>query len=418
MPPLLIQFWVGIMALTALSVACAIVMTRLHHSPHPWGVPFFWGDDVGFDLTVFRERFLHFRQPGFWNLYTIPLIYPAPIGVVLALLFQLPHPLAVYLIVCVAGVAGWIIWLVRNLAAQQVAPGPATIFALTVAATSWPLWVLFNTANLEGLVAILLATGILAFLARRWWLAATLIGLAGAMKLFPLILLALLLSQRRYREFAAGLAVALATTIFSLAILGPSIPEAQRNLSAGLRIVTNADALAPTSTGPDTNHSLYVVVRYAVLLAHHRHPHDAAADPKPIAAILRPAYNTYLLLAALAGIAAYFLRIRHLPLLNQILALTLCAVTLPPVSRDYTLLHLLVPFGLLCLAAASDEGQPGLRACFVCFAFIFTAGTCFNFGPSLASPIRAVFLLALLVFTLKYPFHAAYLDEPPHPTHV
>jgi len=314
------------------------------------------------------------------------------------------------------------IWLVRRLSARGVAFDPAAAFTLIVAATCWPLWVLFDTANVEGLVAMLLGAGLIAFIQRRWWLAAALIGIAGAMKIFPLLLLGLLLSKRRYREFFGGIAIALAVTIASLAILGPSIAEAQRQINLGLRVVTTDDALAAISPGPDTNHSLYTVVRSLVLLAHHRHPHAPDANPDATAAMLRPAYIAYLIVGALAGVAAYMVRIRRLPMLNQLLALTVCAVTLPPLSRDYTLVNLLVPFGLLCAYAADPAVQgrpaPGLTACFVCFAFIFTAGTFFNGAYSLGSPMRALALLALFVLLLKHPLQASDLDEPGNPAIV
>ena len=116
MPSLLIRFWVWIMLLTALSAACSIAMTRLHHGEHAWGLQLLWGADVGWDLTVFRDRFLHFRQPGFWQSSATPLTYPALVGVIFALLFQLPNPLVVYLSICACGVIAWGIWLVRSLA--------------------------------------------------------------------------------------------------------------------------------------------------------------------------------------------------------------------------------------------------------------------------------------------------------------
>ncbi len=411
MPPLLLRFWVRILVLTGLSVAYTVAMTLFHRSPHPWGVQLLWGADIGWDLNVFRDRFLHFRQPGFWQIPGIPLTYPAAVGVVFGLLYQLAHPLRDYLLLCAIAIAGWAAWLVRNLAAHGVARGPAAAFALTIAATCWPLWVLFDTANIEGLVVTLVGLGLIAFTRRHWRIAATLIAIAGAMKIFPLALLALLLSKRRYKEFAGALALAAALNLASLAILGPTISEAQRQITAGLSVVTTGDALAATSPGPDTNHSLYTVVRYAVLLAHHRHPHGTPAQPELDTAMLRPAYTAYLILGAFAAIALYFLRIRHLPILNQILALTVCATTLPPLSRDYTLLHLLVPFGLLCIYAASQaERVRGLTAAFAAFAFIFTAGTYLSAGLSLTSQFRAVALLALLALVLKLPFAWSPLD--------
>lgn len=412
MPRLLVRFRVGLVALTGLSAIYTLAVTLHHHSQYPWGMQLLWGRDVGWDLLIFRDRFLHFRAPGFWQIPGIPLTYPAAAGVVFGMLYKFPHPVGIYLGLCASGVGAWAIWLVRSLSAKGVAFAPAAILAFTIAATCWPLWVLVDTANIEGLVAILLGSGILAVVHRRWWLAATLLGVAGAMKIFPLALLALLLSQRRYREFTGGIVVALAVTLASLSLLGPSIPEAQRQINAGLRIVTTADALALTSPGPDTNHSLYTVVREAVLLANHRHPHTSVPQPELDAALLRPVYFTYLTLGGIAAVAAYFLRLRRLPMLNQILAITVCAVMLPPLSRDYTLLHLLVPLGLLCLYTAS-QSQPvrGLAACFVCFALLFTAGTYLDFVYPLAAQVRAASLLTLFVLLLVHPFASPYLDE-------
>ena len=92
-------------------------------------------------------------------------------------------------------------------------------------------------------------------------------------------------------------------------------------------------------------------------------------------------------------------RIRKLPLLNQILALSVCAVLLPPVSFDYTLVHLLVPVGLLCLYTAPMPWRAvaGLRLCLVCFALIFNVDAFVSLHWRLAGEFRAVVLVVLLV---------------------
>jgi len=414
-PSLLLRFGVGLVVLTGVSAAYTLAMTLHYHSQYPWGMQLFWGEDFGWDFLVFRDRFLHFRAPDFWQIPGIPLTYPAAVGVVFGMLYKFAHPVTIYLSVCAAAVTAWAVWLIRRLIANGIAQAPATVFVFTIAATCWPLWVLLDTANIEGLVVILTGSGILALVHRRWWLAAALIGIAGAMKIFPLALFALLLSKRRYKEFSGGIVIALVVTLASLAILGPSIPEAQRHINSGLRVVTSADALALTSPGPDTNHSLYIIVRYAVMLSHHRRPHASVPQPELDAAMLRPAYFAYLMLGGIAAVAVYVLRLRHLPMLNQILAITICAVMLPPLSRDYTLLHLLVPLGLLCGYTASQSAPVrGLAACFVCFAFILTAGTYMDFSYLLASPVRAAALFALFLLLLTHPFPSAGLDEPDH----
>ena len=419
LPTLLLRFWVGLLALTVLSAVYTLTMTLHHHSQYPWGMQLLWGQDFGWDLLVFRDRFLHFRSPDFWQIPGIPLTYPATVGVVFGMLYKFAHPVVLYLGLCAMGGVAWAIWLGRRLVANGVAKAPAAIFVFTVAATCWPLWVLVDTANIEGLVAILLGAGILALVHRRWWLAAALIGIAGAMKIFPLALLVLLLSRRRYKEFTGGIGIALAITLASLAILGPSIPEAQRHIDTGLRVVTTGDALALTSPGPDTNHSLYTVVRYSVLLAHHRHPHTSVPQPALDPALLRPVYTAYLIVGAIAAVATYFLRLRRLPMLNQIVAVTVCAVLLPPLSRDYTLVHLLVPLGLLCgYTAKQRRPVRGLAACFLCFSLILTAGTYLDFIYPLASQVRAAALLSLFALLLVHPLPSTCLDEPTSPAIV
>ena len=411
MPTLLIRFWVGLLVLTGLSAVYTVILTLHYHSEYPWDVQFLWGPDFSWDFLVFRDRFLHFRAPDFWQIPGLPFTYPATLGVAFGILYKFAHPVRVYLGLCATGLLAWAIWFVRSLAAKGVAQGPAAVFVLTIAATSWPVWILVDTSNIEGLVAIFLGSGILAFVYRRCWLAAALIGIAGAMKIFPLALLALLLSKRRYREFTGGIVIAIAVTLVSLSVMGPSITEAQRHINSGLRLVTTVDAYALTSPGPDTNHSLYTVVRYAVLLAHHIHPHTSAPQPERDAAILLPVYDVYLVLGGIAAIAVYFLRLRRLPILNQILAITVYAVMFPPLSRDYSLLQLLVPLGLLCIyAAMQTQHVPGLVACFACYAVILSPVTFLSFGLSLTSQFRAFTLLALFVLLLKYPFAWASLD--------
>ena len=407
LPPMLVRFAWAMMAMAVLSLLYTVVMTRLLHTPHPYGVTLFWGQFKWSDFTVFAERSHHFGSASYWDELNYPFTYPAPLGVVFALLYKLPHPLALYLALCVAGLALWAWWLAAKLAQSGVSHGSAVAFALIVLATAWPVAGLLNTANIEGIVAILLAFGVFAVLRERWWLGATLIGLAAPMKLFPFILLALLLSRRRWREFAWGLAVAACATIASLAWLGPNVFAAQRHVDAGLRFIRMAFILSTQRDALNYSHSLFSPLKFAVMLTGrhiaHLAPHSAAET-----ALLSTTLQIYMVAAAIFGLALYFARIRKLPMLNQVLALTICAVLLPPLSADYTLLELLLPFGLLChyaVDAARNHQQPrGLGTCFVCFALIFSWETFLTIRYSFDRPVRAAALTVLLVIVLRHPF--------------
>jgi len=123
--------------------------------------------------------------------------------------------------------------------------------------------------------------------------------------------------------------------------------------------------------------------------------------------------RVYLIAAAIAGTALYFAVIRRLPMLNQVLALTLCAVLLPPLSADYTLLELLLPFGLLCLYAVEiRQPRRGLAACFGCFAVLFAWETFLTIHYAFDRPMRTLVLTLLLIIVLRAPFPWLRLDQP------
>jgi hypothetical protein len=422
MPPLLAYLQGRIVTLTLLSLGVSVAMTWSHHTLRPWGIPMMWGRDVGFDFYLFRDRFLLFGKPNLWQDGGFPMTYPAFTGVVFGLLYKLAHPLRDYLALCLLALAGWCVWLVRQLRSQTVSAPAAVGFTLMFVLCCWPLWFLFDSGNIEGLAVIASGAGLLAFVARRWTWAAGLFAVAGALKIFPLVLLALLLSRRRYREFAGGMVLAIGLTAASLAMLGPTIAEAQRHIDEGFAINLAMYGLAVTPPMLDAHHSFFSLVKMAVILSHHRHLYDPVTTTSAAletvrqadAAMLATPLNVYLGAAAFAGVALYFLRIRHLPMLNQILAVTICAVTLPPLSMDYTLAHLLVPFGLLCVYAAhlwrTARIAAGLRACLLCCAFVFTTAAYWNLRYPLSSACRAMALLLLLLVALRYPFSWLELD--------
>jgi hypothetical protein len=265
---------------------------------------------------------------------------------------------------------------------------------------------LFQRANIEGIAVLLTAAGILAVVRRKWWLAAVFISLAGAMKIFPLILLGLLLPKRRYREFAFGFVVVALATLASLAWLGPNPLEAQRHISEGLAWFQQAYAAHPALIASAPDHSLFPIVKLPVIVLFRTHP------THPVQFFLK----VYMVFAGVAGVALWAGVIRKQPMLNQILALAICAVLLPPVSYDYTLAHLFVPFGLLCLYAcdlwrSGQEPPSSLRGCFILFAFIFTDMMYMTFKLQLAGQFRAIALLLLLIAVLRLPMPWAWLGD-------
>ncbi len=414
LPPELRRFWIAMAVLTALSAVYTAVTAYLGKLHAPYGLPLLWYDGIGGDFNVFGPGFRHFGRPDFWQSFDYPFTYPAPLGVVFAVLYRSAHPLRWYesLLCLAAGMGAWL--FVRELARRGVAPAMAWAFALTTLAMTWPLLFEFDTANSEGIVVIVLATGLTAILKDRWWLGCALVGVAGAMKIFPLVLLALALSRRRYKEFVFGIVVASVAMLASLAYLGPSIVEAQRNIDAGLALVQDRYFFSMLRVAPAFDHSLWMPVRFAaVSLDRILHPMPAAQRAARTLQVLRIGLHGYLLVCACGGVALYLLRIRRLPMLNQILALTVCALLLPPLSLEYTLLHLLLPFALLATYAVEMERRgdraKGLAACLACFVVLFNADSFLNHRYVFASEARLLALAVLLFLVLRYRF------QPPAP---
>ncbi len=424
LPPAMLLFLLAICTMTLLSIAYTFTATYILKLPYPYGLPLFFADDRWFDFTIYHDRFQHFRTPAFWDDYEYPFTYPAPLAILYAALYKIPHVLRYYLTAYAAATVAALLVMRRILAERGVGNASAIVFTLALFAFNYPLRTLFESANTEGIVAILAAFGVLYILRDRCYLGGALIAIAGTLKIFPFILLALLLSKRRYREFFFALAVTFVVNLASLAIVGPSIAEAQRRIAAGIHYVQVTFIYSVNPAAVTFNHSLFTLVKFPVV-ALHRHLHplviDNHADWLVRAAaertLLDTTFTVYVIVAASFGLLAYFLWIRRLPMLNQVLALTICALVLPPLSADYTLIHLLFPFALLCLYAIAMGRKnidiPGLKACFLCFAPIFSFQTYITWRYRYSCEFRTIAMVVLLILVLRHRFPWHELDSQP-----
>ncbi len=102
----------------------------------------------------------------------------------------------------------------------------------------------------------------------------------------------------------------------------------------------------------------------------------------------------------------FFLVIRKLPTLNQILTLTVISVWIVPLSHDYTLVHLYAPLLLMILLVLRlPPYQPVGRSIFVafsCFAVLLSDLDFITFhGELYGGQVRCVVLAVLLGLSLK-----------------
>jgi hypothetical protein len=262
---------------------------------------------------------------------------------------------------------------------------------------SFPLWFEVKQANIEICVWVIVACGVFTFLRDRSFAAAVCFGIAGSMKFFPFVYLGLLLSKKKYREIVFSGAIAVFSTVASLWLVGGrDIVNTWRQIESGLAEFRTVYMLHFRQTEIGFDHSLFSIYKWFW----HRH-HGSEIAPH----ILR----LYLAVAAVSGIALYFRRIRHLPVINQILCLCIASILLPPVSYEYTLLHLYVPFALLALLAQekwnSREPIPGINAAILCFAILLSPlSELIHNSERFGGQLKAIVLVVLMYIGLKYPF--------------
>ncbi len=414
MPPLLVRFWVWIAVSSLLSILFTGGMIVILHNKFAYGVLVLLRDGDWWDFWAFQPRFEHFRTPAFWNTVDYPFTYPPVMAIVFAALYNIPHALRLYLLLCLAMFAGWAWFVAREISARCGSSRWITLaFTASIPITAWPVYLLLTSGNVEGLVAIALAGGVWAVLRGRWWLGAALIGVAGSMKIFPLALLALLLSRRRYKEFAAALVLAAGLTWASLVMVGPTVSEAARHIADGLTFVKYVYALSVTQYAPDVSHSLFSPIKFSIVVLYRwLHPATWHAGQT---AVLELIYRLYMPIVCIAGPLVWLVRIRRMPMLNQVFALTVMAILLPPFSVDYTLVQLFLPLGLFLVYTAErwrgGIDVKGMKAVYMCFAILYPIGTFFTIKYRFGSLIRSFALTALFVVLLRFPFPWAELDE-------
>jgi len=398
LPPILREFcWITGL-LSVISTLYCVVMWGWFHREYPYDWPFFLPKARFSDFFVYEQKFRLFHQAAFFST-GFPFTYPAPMALFYKMFFLLGDTadLCVFLAVLSLSFVVPTVFFGRALAKRGLSGATAAMMAGITLLLSWPALLLFDRANVEVFVWLALAVGTWAYARGRGWTAAAMFGLAASLKLFPFVYLALFFTRRGYKKLLFGVVTFLVVTIGSLAVLGPTVPVAYRGISEGLGYFQKnyMATVMPDETGVD--HSL---------LAFGKVIHEAVSGSD---GSLQWMLKLYLPLTAVCGLLLYFVRIRKLPWINQLLALTIIAIYFTPFSGDGTLIHLYYPFVACCFLALDAWKKkvqiPGLRVVFWCFAYLLSTESFFVFyGQRYEGQAKCFFLGILLVCALRFPF--------------
>jgi hypothetical protein len=367
--------------------------------------PLFLRDWRFSDFTIYPDWFRYFHQAMFFQLPRFYFCYPAPVAIVLDGFIQFgAYALSVYLAFCFLTFMGAGLVLGRAMIHYGMGMAQTVVLIGSSMLLSYPFWFLIDRANIEMVNWLIVALGVACYWNKRWYLAAAFFGVAISFKIFPFVFLGLLLSARKYWAVAWGIVICALTTCASTWFIGPTYRIASEGIAKGLDYYRVQYAMQVHTYEIGFDHSLFAIIKglthkYYVQALHHQ--------LTPVLYYLPWLYG-YMAVAAAAGLILYCWRIRTLPRVNQILALTVASIMLPPVSGDYTLVHLYIPWGVLVLVTISLKDAHkvrGLVLSFVCMAFLMAPESfAVIYGIRIAGQLKAIVLLILFIVSITYPF--------------
>jgi Glycosyltransferase family 87 len=348
------------------------------------------------DLMEYVPVFRLVHTAGFWaGVEGSRVAYPPFGAVMFAGFYATGRPVVAYLAMVVVGLvaAGW--GVRRRLVGLGIGREVAGWFVGTVVVTSFPIWGMVQRGNIELVVWGFCAAGVWAWWRGRDDLAAVLWGLAAGVKLYPVVLLVLLLPRRRLRAFGAGVGTFVGVSVASMVWLGPSLKVAWRGA------VANVFGYQGVRVGEWSMHELAA-------------NHSAFGWVKVLAVVFGwdagRLVMGYYCVGAVVFAAMFFGRLWRMPRANQLLGVSVFMVMLPVVSYFYSLVHLYAVWVVLVFVAvrASRDGVRvrGLGVAMVMFVGVFGSFTLLTWRGvwMFGGLVQACLLGVLFVCAGLFPF--------------
>ena len=422
-------WWVVVLAGLAISAYLWVYLNGQLGHGFPYNTIVFIPRQRFLDFTSFYRPFEHFGtaqfRSGLGN-------YPAPAAYVYLLFFSLipghPSAAAVAYDATIAGVAcmavGLIVFALRR--NRLVAPVAAAL--LLTLLTSYPLMFMADRANVEGAAWVAAILGMWAFARDQRGAAAFLFACAAAIKLAPLVLVFLFLRRRDWRNSMVFVGSFVAVNSLALWYAGPSVGQSLGTIMGGMRHLNHDAVLAYSGVQMGVDHSLFFVVKQALLVV----CYVAGTSRSFFLCMTDIAYYMYMCMWLVAAVVLVR-RFRRMPMLNCIFAAFIVQLIAPPVSYDYTLLYLYIPWALFLVVFLLQDVYSGRAhlsfstalAILIPCAITFTPQQCYlviggightsSLGYSghigFAGQVKALALLYLLVVAALNPMPCRIFGE-------
>ena len=401
LPAELRAFWVASLAAFALTFVVGWLKWRAGLSRYNWDPlsdPLF-GDLMEYPGTykLLHSAAFFFNvagEPWPYPMFS-PVAYPPFAAAVMAPLYAFPIPELLYLVVSGAWLAVLVGWVARGLTTVGISLGTAVAMPLSLTLISFPILRMVHQGNVEIVLWMFTALGVLAFLRGHDDAAAVLWGLAAAMKLFPIVLLILLLPRRKWRAFAVGVGTFVGATVWSLWWLGPSVRVAWAGTMVNVFGYEGARTAEWTLRELVANHSLIEVAKMGAMILGY-----------PMGKLTMP----YFAFGAVVMGAAFFGKLWKMPVTNQVLGVSTFMVMFPPISYYHALVHMVAPLlllGWIAIRAQRARVQvKGLQGTMLLFVPLFAPFTLLTYPTVFVycGLVQALVLAVLFLCALEYPF--------------
>lgn len=395
---------------------------------HEWGtqnyLPFSGNRmfDYG-DFTMYYQKTYHLTTAKALVAGAPTYNYPAPAAFLYSAMFHLSHPLTVYKLSLVLMAAAFsfvtLYFLLCKSSARRPVDRPFAIAATTsillTTFASYPILFTAYRGNLEDVALMIFAAGLLLFITNHETGAAVIWGIGIAIKPFPALLFLLLLRRRKFTSFAIGIATSLLLQSLALYRLGPGVLQATKDLSSGFDLYKKLYIFTYRPFEARFQHSLFDCMRTLQHLAHPENVSGIASGVLVDNPAIKAMYPYYLAVSILVA-GTCLVHFRRMPVLNQIFAIILLILLLPPVSADYTsgLLHLPFLLWFFWLKQIQQSSEPSasqrlLVGLCVCFALAFSAQ---NWFLEYSGLLHTAVFFALLAIAAALPMPLLNLDSP------
>jgi hypothetical protein len=347
------------------------------------------------DLVNLIPRYRFFGTMEFFtDSLDRPSMYPAPVIVCYHLFFLFGrHSVAAFLIFAMASILTASSVTMRALMLRGLSWARAALVIVIALVTSWAFFFEIHQANMEICVWTISVLGIWCFFRGRSYTAAACFGIAGSMKIFPFILLALFLQRRQFKQIAASFGVAALVSVATLWWVYPNVLVSWQ-LTATSVTKFRSMIMLKAMNHISYDHSIWAFIKTQI-------------HPLPSPEVLSPYLTAYLCCATCFVAIIYIARLRKLPIMNQVLCLIILSILLPPTSFAYTLMHLYIPLTMLALYSVQNPKAGTSKViswmmALMALALAPTTEMIWN-GYAFSGQIECLALSALLILGLRYP---------------